>query len=494
MEVSAGPLSEPSWIAIHRETALSYTRPLAGSEILMYALHDRDDGMGDVCFGTTFSTNLEPDTLGQRIRSALCYLRFVAPLLGATIEQDGCDPVQYWWKYTPVTTVQDVERWAVHSLEILHDKIDPDAFVTEIVSKRLPYIHPDGVRQHWRLYLLTNSRQGKFSVFIHGVHAIFDGNSNTNFLRILFEEVTLCDVTHGADRLSWGEEWRNLPPGLVTATGGHLLNWESEGVPMLRRWQTLRTNDIPSRQEVQNVGVIMRICDVLDAATSSRILNGLKTVGHTITRLLEAAFILAMFELNPVLGVPAKDAHVTLDLTFIALTKYLVPPYNRPSHITSTSVVVPLIVPFSTFDTQDGPRAKLCCIMDRLQEEYSHYLSNPHLPHLTANIFASKPLRVPPSETWKNPAALMITNVGLIDGRLPLRYSCSDSHAECHIDVEDVAFSNRWSHSARPLVHMWTMRGKVHFQVIGTDVWDETYMREYLRRAVDLVNTFANDR
>ncbi|EED83368.1 predicted protein [Postia placenta Mad-698-R] len=339
MEVSAGPLSEPSWIAIHRENAPSYTR------------------MGDVCFGTTFSTNLEPDTLGQRIRSALCYLRFVAPLLGATIEKDGCDPVQYWWKYTPVTTVQD-----------------------------------------------------------------------------------------------------------------------------------------PSRQEVQNIGVIMRICDVLDAETSSCILNGLKTVGHTITRLLEAAFILAMFELNPVLGVPAKDAHVTLDLTFIALTKYLVPPYNRPSHITSTSVVVPLIVPFSTFDTQDGPRAKLCCIMDRLQEEYSHYLSNPHLPHLTANIFASKPLRVPPSETWKNPAALMITNVGLIDGRLPLRYSCSDSHAECHIDVEDVAFSNRWSHSARPLVHMWTMRGKVHFQVIGTDVWDETYMREYLRRAVDLVNTFANDR
>lgn len=133
--------------------------------------------------------------------------------------------------------------------------------------------------------------------------------------------------------------------------------------------------------------------------------------------------------------------------------------------------------------------------MDRLKAEYDEYLSNPHLPHLNAHIFALKPLTVAPSATWRNPASLLVTNVGSLDRMIPLTYGVSTSAADSRseIEVQDLAFQHRWSQSARPLIHLWSIGGRLHIQAVAADVWDMQYLREYLGRAIALTSIIATD-
>lgn len=501
MNPLAEPPAEPLWTSRTQDGVVSYTRPLIGSELLMFALHERDDGTADVCFGLTFTTDLKSNVLGERLKGALGYLRFISPLLACTIEKDAVDSAVNHWVYTPASDSQEVEQWAANSFKLIDDAVTPDEFVSQMVATRLPYVHPDGTKQYWKIYLLPNTPGGRMAIFTHGTHAIFDARPNLNMLRIILEEIVLQDRDHHVGQLPWGEEWKNLAPGPVTATGGPRPDWGTEGMKILRRWKALRTSDIPShslkpaRLEIKDIGRQSCIHEAIDVETSSRIIKGLKQTGHTVTRLFEAALIIAMFEQNPELNAPPDEAHVTLDLSFISLSQYLVPPYNQLSHITSTSVIVPVKVPFTTVQSETDPRKKLCAVMDRLKAEYDEYLSNPHLPHLNAHIFALKPLTVAPSSTWRNPASLLVTNVGSLDRMIPLTYgvSASATSSRPEIEVQDLAFQHRWSHSARPLVHLWTIGGKLHIQVVAADVWDMQYLREYLGRAIALTSIIATD-
>lgn len=44
--------------------------------------------------------------------------------------------------------------------------------------------------------------------------------------------------------LDWGTEWKNLPAGPVTATGGPRPNWETEAVPLLEKIREIYANPV----------------------------------------------------------------------------------------------------------------------------------------------------------------------------------------------------------------------------------------------------------
>lgn len=177
---------------------------------------------------------------------------FISPLLACTIEKDAVDSAVNHWVYTPASDSQEVEQWAANSFKLIDDAVTPDEFVSQMVATRLPYVHPDGTKQYWKIYLLPNTPGGRMAIFTHGTHAIFDARPNLNMLRIILEEIVLQDRDHHVGQLPWGEEWKNLAPGPVTATGGPRPDWGTEGMKILRRWQALRTSDIVCSSAVQS--------------------------------------------------------------------------------------------------------------------------------------------------------------------------------------------------------------------------------------------------
>lgn len=248
------------------------------------------------------------------------------------------DPRVVSWVYTPIKDGEAAETWAMHSLEVVHEFVDPNDFVQSLTQHRsLPFIHPDGSQQYFRCYILVLPN-GEFGLFTFGTHAILDAHPNLNLLNLLLQSVNEPEKM-GFKDLPWGEEWKNLPPGTITATGGPRDGWASGGaeligsfhdilsnpvvsdiVPILRILHSLYTNSTkpthtlrPCRLTVTKPGMATRIHRVLDRDMTKRILASLREKQYSVTQLAEASFAIATFEYNPDLTTSVEDAHVTLD-------------------------------------------------------------------------------------------------------------------------------------------------------------------------------------
>ncbi|CCM07255.1 uncharacterized protein FIBRA_09601 [Fibroporia radiculosa] len=471
-------LDQPMWEVFERHGKINYTRPMIGSESYQLSWHNFGDGMGDVTLGLTFTTSLEVSVFAETLKHALCYVRFISPLLASTAEKGVHDPQLWSWVYTPASDAAEVEQWATDTLEVVEGP-DPDQFVNSKLANRLPYTRSNGLVQYWKLFLLKTEGD-QLGLFIHGIHAVFDAHPNFNLFQILFEEVACPDPTHQVNSLPWGEEWKSLAPGIISATGGPRPGWDTEGMELVRFFKEQLTSSVvrfisPSfpvfviadrlvalqpthalrsaRPKITDMSKVIRIVEVVDRETSRRIIQGTKRNENSLTQLFEAAAVLATFTLNPDFVGPAEEAHVTLDVSFISLMKYLVPPYDQKSYIAGCSALVPLKIPYSSFMHEENPLKQICRIMDCVRAQYSRYLSNPHLPHLTARLSTLMPLMTSPELTWSNQCATIMTNIGVIERLMRFKYYSGDPGRDPEvkpaITVDNLHFGHRVAHGLR---------------------------------------------
>lgn len=118
---------------------------------------------------------------------------------------------------------------------VLNDPIDPPQFIQNMNAAKLPYVLPDGRAQYLRLYLIRPSATlNEFAFFFHGTHALMDAHPTIVALSLLLEYITSQDLPDIAT-LPWGTEWKNLPAGPITSTGGRFAQWETQGNALLAK-------------------------------------------------------------------------------------------------------------------------------------------------------------------------------------------------------------------------------------------------------------------
>ncbi|TFY69109.1 hypothetical protein EVJ58_g615 [Rhodofomes roseus] len=482
------------WTPLQRSSRVQYTRPMVGSESWIFSWREFGDGLGDVCHGFTLNTSLSIGTVEERLKNGICYLRFVAPLLGGTIEKGIHDPELGSWVYTPASGIDEVRRWAADTLSVVETTTSPNDFVNHAVTTPLPYTLSDGKTQYWKLFLLRDAA-GPIGLFAHGTHALFDAHPTLKMLQILLDEIVQPHDDEFIRSLAWGEEWRNLCADPIIATGPRE-GWDDEGMKLVQFMQSQMTSPVPMhglkprRPAIQDVTTVHRVVQTLEPDVTRSVLAALKRTGHTVTQLVEAATILALFAENPDVASP-EEAHVTLDLCFISLMKHLVPPYEASTHIVSCSGLVWIKVPYSVFRTEDDAVKRLCLIMGYLRDQYAVYLSSPHLPHLTARVAQMVPLRVAPPTLWPNKSANILTNIGVIDRIAKLDYYEHPGDAHPLVAVDDMIFCHSVGETHRPIVHAWTIKGRLHMQIRGADVWDSSQLEQFGSRILEFVRLIS---
>ncbi|KAI0644225.1 hypothetical protein C8Q79DRAFT_1012028 [Trametes meyenii] len=489
-------LDEQDWCEFKRPgVRTSYTRPMYGSEVLLHQTHRFMDGLGEVCMGITLNTTLDESTLRGKVLDGLAYLRFVSPILASTIELDISDPDLPSWVYTAAADVEQVHAWALESLETVEDPLTPDDFVAVLNQRRLPYRRLDGVGQYFRAFLLTNL-DGKPAFAIHGTHAIFDAHPTLKMFSILLEHIATGRFEDQPNSLPWGTEWKNLPPGPIIATGGPRSDFNTKGLELLGMMQRVMSSPTPTlslrptRSELQNPDKNLRVCYVVDEETLSRLIRRSKEKGYTVTQLFEAAHALAIFHSNSDVDA-TQDHHVTMEGSYISLFKYMVPPYNRRSHIIGGMAMVPIKHPGSIVRDHKGVKEQLVAAMDNLRASYSTYTSNPNITAVTAVAGRMMPLKTVP--VTRNPNEAVITNIGVIEGLLPFKYFEPGREGALNskpvVEIADMWFGHRLHGCPKLIVHFWTMKGRMHLLTQTNDAWDADYLDDFLRRIVTIASS-----
>lgn len=123
--------------------------------------------------------------------------------------------------------------WVDETLTIRHGPLNMEAFVHEMNARRLPYTHSDGHEQHIHVYLLIDESVDEHALFMHGSHAIMDARPTLRTLDVLLGWIS-SPPTVPLDALAWGTEWKNLPAGPITATGGPSDTWSTKGVELVQ--------------------------------------------------------------------------------------------------------------------------------------------------------------------------------------------------------------------------------------------------------------------
>ena len=70
----------------------------------------------------------------------------------------------------------------------------------------------------------------------------------------------------------------------------------------------------PARSTAKNPGTNLRVREVVDAETLSKLVKKSKEMGYSVSTLFEAAHALAIFHSNPDVD-PERDIHVTMEGT-----------------------------------------------------------------------------------------------------------------------------------------------------------------------------------
>ncbi|EGO27014.1 hypothetical protein SERLADRAFT_464728 [Serpula lacrymans var. lacrymans S7.9] len=154
-------------------------------------------------------------------------------------------------------------------------------------------------------------------------------------LYTIFHHITASKSARTVEDQHWGLEWKYLPVGPVTASGGLQDNWEIE-VPLqheamknlVSTHQEFSRNITAERMQIQQHGHLLHIKRVIDSDTLSKLLAALKQAGSSVSFLLDTAQVLAIFKQESVQATLMQDTNVLLDFSIISLDKFYVPPFN----------------------------------------------------------------------------------------------------------------------------------------------------------------------
>ncbi|KIJ46657.1 hypothetical protein M422DRAFT_226621 [Sphaerobolus stellatus SS14] len=438
-------IQEPSWLSFSEDGHEKYTRPLLGSEIIHDTAHRLNDGLGEVCMGLTFTTQLDSQDLVKRAKESLARLRFFVPIVASEIVSDSKSPTGRTWVYTPSNS-EIINDWVNASITIRIGEFNPEDIIHEMNLQRLPYTHPDGQLQHTHWYLLCD--KDHHGLFMHGPHTMMDAWPTLKNLDKLLEWIAdPPDIPLSS--LAWGDEWKNLPAGPMTATGGAREDWDTRGVKLLERIGKLRMNPVPThslhptRDTIKQVGKMTRLHDSFSEELSSSLAKAVKRLGFTVGQLADAAVVLALFEGNQI-SVGCKsgsECHVTLDPVVMSQDRYLVGSSREHSHFVSGLCLVPISVPYSKINWQGSSKERLLSVMKMIKDQYDHFLENDNLPHvLPAQLTMYRPQQ---AGDFANQHASIMTNIGRLESLVSSTYGSKGDNRLPVIEVTDMIFGHR---------------------------------------------------
>ncbi|KLO13116.1 hypothetical protein SCHPADRAFT_928791 [Schizopora paradoxa] len=496
---------EPSWKEeISRSTtdgAKSYSRPLLGVEIGYDLCTRKADGLTEVCLGFTFNTLLSPSDLITRTRDSLAIARFQMPSIACTVVSDPCDEDLRSWKYT---TLQNGDRerlssWIDESLTIRRGAFDTEAFISEMNQSRTPYVHADGHEQHIHFYLFIEDSVAAASgtlraaLFLHGGHIILDVRPALRCLSALFDWIMTNPPVLA--EIAWGTEWKRLPAGPLTATGGPRDDFDTKGMELLQRAGALMMDPDPSlsintpRTTVAHPGKVIRFNKSFDKQTSSEILQACKKAGFTMQHLTDAALMLHVaeaVEANGMNGVDPSKAHITLNPTVIAQESFLVPPHNCSSHFVGGLIMLPIRVMYSSIPPPTTSRKeRLLYLMSKIRSQYDDYLTNKNTPHIFPAMLALAP-NFPPRELPPSINSNTSTMSNL--GNLNKFVECSrgSERDKVTFEIEDFAVGVRVTRFQLSF-HTWSLNECLHMLIQASDARDGEDVRRYLDEFADIM-------
>ncbi|KAI8980046.1 hypothetical protein BD414DRAFT_108247 [Trametes punicea] len=469
----------------------AYVRPLLGSELLADQATLVYDGFGECCMGVTVNSTFSQDILREKVKYAISRLRFISPLVAATIEaQADQHPFFRAWVYLPVQSQEALNEWAEETITVVNDPTDPSSFIRSINGRKLPYVLSGGRLQYFRLYIVRlDSGSNDFGIYLHGTHSLMDARQTIRAISHLLEWVSDPNPVPLSD-LAWGTEHRNLPPGPVTATGGLRKDWEASYASLIQTINRILDISTPTTSikseslTVTDPTQQRRVLAKLSRSETTAVLAASKSLGLSLSHVVHAAVALALFDLAPAPSSPseAAEAHVTFYNCLISLERFFViPPKEVKQHLVSAFVLVPINIPWREVSTANDERSRLIEAGKIVQAQYNSYIENPSLPHLAALRHMPnqevQPIKVP------NPCAPDLTNVGNVQNDLPLSWPVdSDSPA---IRVNDYHISNRITLTV-PLLKTMTFDSQLQVQIEAADNWEpatlETFMQAIVRQ------------
>ncbi|KAI0753180.1 hypothetical protein C8Q80DRAFT_1118380 [Daedaleopsis nitida] len=493
-------MTEAEWTILSSpfDNVGSYSRPLLGSELFADQVMQSGDGFGECCMGITFTTALTSDDLLIRTKEALMRFRtagsipcrYEAPIAAATLQSGIHDPQLRSWVYTPIKSTEQLQEWVANTLMIVQDPVDPSQFIQRMNCQRLPYILGNEQSQYLRLYITRPSgTTNEFALFFHGTHALMDAHPTMNALSLLLNDIsTSAPIDLGS--LKWGLEWKNLPPGPITSTGGPRTqsDWDTAGKELMGKIVNLYTNPVPPHSlkceslRASVPGRPRRLLTELTSAETSKILAAVKAHRCSVSHLIDAAVSLATFKMSPVSPEDVENAHITYGSSLISLERYLVPPHQSKGHFVSRFVLVPVVVRYKDIVCIEDEKERLTAAMISLKKQYIEYLENPCLPHLMAEQMRLAPPRE--GLPMVNPCVSTVTNVGNVEKLLPVLWRSDTSAGSTpSLRVSGLHFGNRIT-LPTPMVHIWTMHGRLFIQIQATDNWDDRALQEYMHEIV----------
>ncbi|EMD33939.1 hypothetical protein CERSUDRAFT_117467 [Gelatoporia subvermispora B] len=472
---------EPQWehVSWRSESPNAYTRPLLGSELLADQGSVLEDGYGEGCIGLTFTSTLPDAKVHERLRVAMAHLRFKCPLIAASLERGIHDSQLRSWVYVPVKDMRDLQNWLDEVTVVVPEQTDPTSFMESLSLQRLPYILKDGGQLILRCYLVqSGNAPDRYTIIFHGVHSIIDAKPTLDAFSLIFKSLANPGYFPG---LGWGQEWKQLPVGPITATGGPREGWDTAGVSLFAKLGAAYENPTPShsllckRIDIAVPGKSVKAEISFSDVETRRITSVLKEHGFSVTHLIEAAHALAIFQLNPVSIVDAETAHVSYLRNVISLAKFFAPQYSGKINFVSAFVLIPVSFHWKDVAAAVDDKARLLAAMQLDKAQYEEYLANPCLPHLMAQQMQL----APPRERMfiGNPLAPILTNPGVIEDRVaPEWFDPSEPGKPPLFKIQDFHIHHRLTAPA-PMGHAWTMNGRLHVQLVATDNWEKAELQ-----------------
>ncbi|CAE6364677.1 unnamed protein product [Rhizoctonia solani] len=460
--------------------AVTYTRPMVAGERTLDQVHQLVNGHDQFAFGATFQTNLSSGTIEKRLLDALVQLRYYSPIIAAQPQAGIHDHELRSWVYAPLPDSEAAAAWARQSLILRSSEkemLDPEKHLRDIVSKPLP---PNEI---FKLYLVGPYEDGQFTLMTYKSHALAEGQAAIDLLATLLDWVINPIV--GVE-LMWGREWQNLLPGTVVVLGGEKKGWDEESPAILEENARNFTFEKPAhalrpqRRSITNLGHIVRIHRQLEEAATLRLIKAAKSEGVSITQLFEAANAIATYTIELLPAEELAESHIRYFPSIVSTRHLLQPPYNKREMVGNLNTAFTQIIPGKLHFDKPTLRERVLAVAHAIKENYRAFMSNPHHPLILAAECKLYPLRGPLGVDI-NECTGEILGLGVLDNKLPLSWRSSDNQDT--IRISDVHIGLRQCNK-RPMVHVWTLEGKLRLQIQASDVWDEAYLERFLDEVI----------
>ncbi|EIW77744.1 hypothetical protein CONPUDRAFT_128699 [Coniophora puteana RWD-64-598 SS2] len=481
---------EPQWTQGEIDGRTCWSRDFIGAEKVVDIGRTHGDGYVNGCIGVSFKTPLSQDVVKTRVREAIKKARWIIPVLASCVIPYPDNAWTKNWRYYPFsepgveTPDAAIDAWADGNIEIrTGPSFSTHDFIREMDNRPLPYTftHADGTpgESLVRFYLaVPDDRDGEYSIVMHGAHVIMDGPPTLRLINFVLQYV-VDPVKHDEEYVvgSWGNEWRNLPVGPMTATGGARDDWDTEGVKLKEKIAGLYAGSeppltiTPPREKVARVGDMQRPQQTIDEVSTREMLRQLKEAGFTFTHLVDAATALTIVKFaKETSGAIITDESNVIVSPPIGQDRYRLPQYNTISQIATGLIMGPAIKMYVVRDMQGQPtqREQLLHMMARIKAQYALFTANKNLPHLAAADKVEETDVVAAMEGIRAGLGAGPTNLGRIEGVVRTDPGVLRVTAFC---VGHRCIGRQLYY------HVWTVGSVLTLQVQTTDAWDEPFLQ-----------------